>query len=150
MAVIYCADIYCDACGDDIKRRIARDLWNNRDDFDGLIAIEACRCVEDIELALDEMDERSYDSNEYPKWCSDDEESDCPQHCGSHGNCLDPYVDTDGEKYGHFFGNDLTTEGYEYVVNTVREDRKSGHTDSIACTLWASHYLDEENTRGID
>lgn len=129
MAGIYCADIYCDACINDIKSR----LWAACDDG-------GCESRDEWEESMGYDDERNYDSDEYPKWCDDDEESDSPQHCGSHGECLDPYVDTDGEKYGYFFGNTLTAAGEHYVIETVREDRRAGRDDSIACTLWADCY----------
>jgi len=63
---IYQADVYCDTCGAEIRLALKDRSPENRDD------------------------ETSYDSNEYPKGpYPEDQESDCPQHCGSHEKCLD-------------------------------------------------------------
>lgn len=142
MAGIYCADIYCDDCIDDIKRRIAIEVFEGKiiGGIADLIVINEYTSYDDVVNQLDRLDERDYDSDEYPKWCDEEGESDCPQHCGSGQDCLNPYVHTDGEKYGYFFGNPLTSHGDEYVKETVRDDRLAGHTDSVACMLWACFY----------
>jgi hypothetical protein len=70
------------------------------------------------------MNESDYDSGEYPKWCSDDEESDCPQHCA---DC------------GYFFGNSLTSEGADYVISAVNESRLDGD-DNPVTEEWAECY----------
>jgi hypothetical protein len=115
MAAIFQADIWCDDCAEKIKddayagrfdhqRGMSRDDWEVEHGFD---------------------DERNYDSDEYPKWCDDEAESDCPQHCAG---CSE------------FLGNDLTADGIEYVKDAVREDIESGRTDSIAVTEWMPFY----------
>ena len=142
MAGIYNADIYCDDCIDDTKERICKELWDRRETTvcpDG----SKCRRFEtqlDLYDYLDSMDETNYDSDDYPKYCSDDEETDSPGHCGSHADCLNPEETSDGEKYGHFFGNSLTTEGSDYVKEAVDDDLVSGRTDSPAVELWKPHY----------
>lgn len=123
MAGIYAADIYCDDCIDDIKDRIAHELWADRDCAecpDGT-AVSEFDNYQDLYDHLCYMDERAYDSNEYPKYCDDDEESDCPEHCGSHDDCLNPTTCPDGTVVSHCFGNALTYEGEAYVVEAVRE-----------------------------
>lgn len=115
MAFIYCADIYCDACGQAIRDRLTAEG----------------------NAPVDPDDEYSYDSDEFPKCAGDDEESDCPQHCGSHGDCLDPTILPDGRKIGHFFANQLTTDGMEYVAETLREAH--GEFNDVR-KLWATEY----------
>lgn len=65
------------------------------------------------------------DSNQYPQYCDNNQESDTPEHCA---DC------------GVFFENDLTTDGADYVKETVREDIEFGHTDTIALTVWMPYY----------
>lgn len=99
MAYIYFADIYCDDCGDAIKKQLEQEG-------------KTPECPED---------ERSFDSDEYPKWCDDESESDCPQHCGSHADCLNAEVMPSGHKIGCLLGTSLTDEGIEYVRQAVIE-----------------------------
>jgi len=88
---------------------------------------------EDIPASLECMIESDYDSGDYPKGCGDDEESDCPQHCGSHEDCLDPTLLSDGSKVGHCFGNSLTSDGEAYVKEAVREG-------GLVSDLWKEVY----------
>lgn len=138
MAAIYNGDIYCDACAEDIKKRIANVILENGECPDGADAFE----FEDFDDLLDYlecMDERNYDSGEFPKHCDDGEESDSPEHCGSHEDCLNPTYLNDGSKVGHFFGNALTSYGQEYVKEMVNENLKNGR-DSVAVMLWMPYY----------
>lgn len=144
MAGIYCADIYCDDCIDDIKNRIASEVYNGNDDSGMLEFIYKTSCdgimeVSDFRDQLDEASEQDYDSDQYPKYCGDDEESDVPQHCGSHADCLNPTVLSDGSKVGHFFGNALTSEGAEYVKEAVDDALVAGR-NGPAVELWMPHY----------
>ena len=66
----------------------------------------------------------SGDTNEYPQYGGDGE-SDCPEHCG---HC------------GEFIGNDLTSEGEDYVARAVAEDLLAGCKDTVACTVWMAYY----------
>jgi len=128
MAGIYCSDIFCDECIEDIKETIwlnnsetldeLRNEWEEREGFD---------------------DETHYDSGEYPKHCRDDEESDCPQHCGNGSDCLNAEEYIDGEKCGYFFENALTSVGSDYVREEVREDLEGG-CESVATKLWMPFY----------
>lgn len=100
MAYIYCADIYCDDCG------------------------KACK--EDIERAghapADPDDEHTYDSDDYPKWADDDDETDSPQHCGNHEHCLNAIELPSGRKIGALIGTNLTTHGAEYLREMLAEN----------------------------
>ncbi len=138
MAGIYCADIYCDDCTDDIKRRIARELWNSPVPRIGPDGEDYSDCDSEHQLCncLLGMDQRDYDSGDYPKDCSDDEESDCPEHCGSHEDCINAGELADGFKYGYCFGNSLTTDGEDYVKEAVREGEDGG----VAREVWAVEY----------
>ena len=157
MAAIYCADIFCDDCIEDIKCRIATELWagskwkGSKGEFTPDGAVEICEFDTRDELwdYMDRMDERDYDSGDYPKYCSDDAESDSPAHCGSHDDCFNAGELSDGTKYGYCFGNDLTTDGEDYVREAVREGEEGG----VAREVWAVeyNYLDfEENTNDDD
>ena len=66
------------------------------------------------------------DSEDYPQGPYDKQfqESDSPDHCGA---C------------GVFLENPLTTDGYDYVLQTVIEDIAAGR-QSIALTEWAPFY----------
>lgn len=93
MGYIYAADIFCDDCGESIKDRIRADGYDPAD----------------------------LDSDEYPQYCDETAESDCPQHCGSHAGCINAIELSDGSRIGDWLGNDLTSEGAEYVKEVVCE-----------------------------
>jgi len=99
MAYIYMADIYCDSCGEKLK--------------------EELDCLG--ETPKDPEDHYSYDSDYYPKWCSDDEESDSPQHCGNHERCLEAVELPSGRKIGALISTSLTSEGVDYLKDMVSE-----------------------------
>lgn len=111
MCATYKADIYCDDCADKIKRRIFIELFagskfeggNGEQTPDGSRDISSFDTVDDLSDYLGKMDEREYDSGEYPKYCSGSEAADSPLHCG---DC------------GDFLENPLTTEGEDYVRTT--------------------------------
>ncbi len=150
MAGIYCADIYCDDCSDSIRDRICEELLVGRNDsgmeeFSGLWEdLEDLDIVdlsiEDIRECLDSLDSHAYDSDQYPKHCGDTEESDCPQHCGSGADCINAEEITPTDCYGYFFGNDLTTDGEDYVREAVNDDLFAGNNDSPAVLLWMPYY----------
>jgi len=130
MAAIYQADVWCDDCADVIKDR----LWAESEDGPTF----SNRAEWEESVGYD--DERNYDSDEYPKDCDDDEESDCPDHCAAHSGCLNAEVLSDDSVVGYFFGNSLTTDGADYVRDAIRDDVRAGDTDSVACTLWMPYY----------
>jgi hypothetical protein len=142
MAAIYNADIWCDDCADDIRDRLcdvywAREIWDVCPDGTPISEFSSRK---QLDAYLRGMDERHYDSDEYPKFCSDDEESDGPQHCAALGDCVNPTALSDGSKIGFFFGNSLTSYGVEYVKESVYEDLEHGCEDSVAIEIWMDYY----------
>ena len=146
MAGIYQADIWCDDCIEDIKRRIGRELvdGNDRSGMLEFLLDEAYVGVEEdvteVVNILDSLSESDYDSDDYPKYASSDGESDYPEHCGSGPDCINAFDYCDGSKCGEFLENNLTTEGNDYVVETVNEAIRNGYTDSVALTVWKPFY----------
>lgn len=138
MAAIYCADIYCDDCANDIKYGIAKELTrgDNQSGMGEFVDNPTVLGVPAVVDILNGVDEREYDSGEYPKNCSDDEESDSPQHCGNHDDCVNHGTLSDGFRYGYCFGNSLTTDGEEYVKEAVRNGEEGG----VAREVWAVEY----------
>lgn len=114
-AYIYCADIYCEDCGEKIREDIDRE---------GL-------------APADPDDEYTYDSDEYPKGPYPDGggESDCPQHCGSGADCVNAIELSDGCKIGVWLENPLTSEGGRYVAEAVQDGGE-------VASLWAEYYAD--------
>ena len=66
-------------------------------------------------------DETTYDSGEWPKFMPENEESDTPQHCGSHGDCLEADVLPSGRKVGKLLSRSLTADGEQYVKEYIEE-----------------------------
>jgi len=119
MGAIYEADVWCDDCASKIKSRIASECRGTGTIIDHVDN-------DDLVELLDDIDEREYDSDEYPKHYDEDtEESDCPQHCA---DC------------GTFLENPLTTDGADYVREAVIEAIESGRDDSVALTEWFPYY----------
>lgn len=125
MAYIYQADTWCDACGDAIKARIASETPDA--------------------IPEDPDDERTYDSDTYPKWYdAENEESDGPENCAD-GSCGGQYVSTNpGDarylsvgRYGTFLENRLTTDGYRTLKAML--DKHGEHLPSHA-REWANYY----------
>lgn len=111
---IYQADLWCQQCGEAICERIAAEGG----------------------APADPGDESSYDSDEYPKGPFPDGggESDCPQHCGAAGDCVNA---VDG--VGVFLENPLTADGVQYVAEAIAA--RSG--DQAVLDEWAGFYFDE-------
>lgn len=112
---IYCADVYCQECGDDIKARIKRE-GGPREHSD---PDESWPCD---------------DSEEWPQGPYSNEESDSPQHCGSGPDCLNPYVLKDGSKVGAFLEEPLTLRGEEEVRRMHRD------SPSEITAMWMEFY----------
>lgn len=87
MPYIYNADVWCDSCGEEIKKNLIK----------------------------------SDDSADFPQWMNEDEESDCPQHCSAHADCLEFEELADGTKIGKLLSTNLTNDGVEYVKEAVAE-----------------------------
>jgi len=113
MACIYNADIFCDECGEAIRAEIiANDpSW------------------------ADVSDESTYDSDEFPKYADNDAETDSPQHCGAHAECLDPTILSDGSAVGQLIGTNLTDDGVEYVREAIADG-------GLVAELWAEEFSD--------
>lgn len=112
MAYTYQADIYCDQCG---------------------------RAIMDL-LDIQEQEDTG-DSDDYPQWCNDEDEADCPQHCGSGEACLDYAILSDGTKIGCLIGTSLTADGIEYVREAVVESHRRGEVNSVAIEIWEREFF---------
>ncbi len=102
-AYIYQADVYCEACGADIRARAIA----NRSPF----------------VPADPDDETSYDSDEFPKGPYPDVggEADFPQHCASGPECLDALELDSGHTLGAWLDNPLTADGETYARSPCGE-----------------------------
>ena len=78
--------------------------------------------------------DHSGDSDDAPVYMDDDEESDCPQHCAAHGECLDAIELPSGRKVGCLFGS-LTGDGVECVQQAALEGGE-------VAALWVKHFSD--------
>lgn len=111
---IYAADLWCHACGATIRQDITKEG----------------------KAPADPDDEHSYDSGEFPKYCSEMDESDSPNHCGANEECLSAIELSDGTKIGALVTESLTTDGEEYVKTAVKKAHESGDTGSVAVEVW--------------
>lgn len=99
MAAIYGGECFCDSCAEKIKETI--------------LAEASPAEIKNFQ------NERNYDSDEFPKYMSDDEESDYPSHCASSEDCLEYEVLSDGSKIGKLLSNNLTEYGAQYVREII-------------------------------
>jgi hypothetical protein len=113
MAFIYAADIYCDSCGLDIRDELTN----------------SGKAPEHPE------NEATYDSDEYPKLADDDAETDSPQHCGSHADCLEADNLSDGSRVGKLIGTNLTDAGVDYVREAIEQG-------GLVADFWAEQFSD--------
>jgi hypothetical protein len=74
---IYQSDVYCEACGDALKRRLDKKGYT----------------------PANPSDEASYDSDKYPKGPYYNQESDGPEHCAHCGEFLENPLTTEGYQY---------------------------------------------------
>ena len=100
MAYIYQADVFCDTCGHEICERLREE---------GKASTDA------------DIENERYDSEDWPKSACDDDETDCPQHCGSHDDCLEAEILPSGRRIGCLIGTNLTPDGVEYVREAIAE-----------------------------
>lgn len=108
------ADLWCQKCGEKI-------------------------CEELNALGLkpkDVEDERTYDSDDYPKISWDNGESDFVRFCASGGDCLDPLILNDEShgiehKYGCYLGGDLTKEGLVTLLDQILDAALEGELSEI-------------------
>ncbi len=113
---IYAADMWCEDCAEEIKRRIRAEG----------------------NAPTDEDDQGSYDSDEFPKDCDVSCESDTVEHCAAGEDCINA-IDFGDWKIGCWLENDLTDSGNDYVMEAVREGRE-GAFDNDVTELWAEYY----------
>ena len=94
---IFAADCYCEDCG-------------------------AAICEELIQegKAPADFDERTYDSDQFPKGPYDVCERDCIDHCASGPDCLNA-IEIGGMKFGVCLENELTTEGVRWLKEIMEE-----------------------------
>lgn len=114
MAAIYQADNWCDGCANLIRGVVRADRLHNG------------------HKPIDESDETSYDSDQFPKYASDDDESDSPCHCAAGDTCVNAEVLESGAKVGHLFGS-LTSDGIEYVRQSIVQGGE-------VADLWKKYY----------
>lgn len=123
MAFIYCADIWCEDCGNEIRRRLTRDG----------------------KAPADLTDEWSYDSDDFPKYVDEDEEADIPQHCAADVACING-IRIDEDVVGLLFG-ELTSDGMTYVEDAIDSINRDDNTwDKSLVGFWYRHYTDRGYT----
>lgn len=117
---IYAADIYCEACGEDIRRRLtAEGKAPKHPDRQG-----------------------TYDSDEFPKGPFSDGGGECdgPQHCAAQEECLNALVLPSGNKVGAWLENPLTEEGVRYLREMIAESY--GKKNEVT-QFWQEVYAEE-------
>lgn len=83
-------------------------------------------CAAKIKDELDENGiEDTGDTNDYPQSDCGNDEADCPQHCA---DCSE------------FLENGLTSEGYAYVREAIREHHATGRGDAAILRTWGEFY----------
>ena len=118
---IYQADVICEDCGRWVRANLA---------MQG-------------KAPPDPDDESAYDSDDFPKGPYDShfDESDSPQHCGMHEDCVNAMAcPTHGDhKVGVFLENRLTDEGMRYVEEACKDALRSGK-GCVSLEVWAPFY----------
>jgi hypothetical protein len=96
---VYQSEVWCDDCGKQL-----------------------CDALRDAGKAPEnELDETSFDSDDFPKEASDDDNSDSPTHCASNEDCLNHERLSDGRRVGAILGG-LTDDGVKYVIERAAID----------------------------
>lgn len=113
-AYIYDADIWCEACGEAIRKQITTE-GHSPDHPD---------------------DECTYDSSEFPKgpYTEGGGESDCPQHCSAGERCINAIEISGGRRIGAFLENNLTADGFDYVIAAKEQGGE-------VVDLWVDFYV---------
>ena len=119
--------------------------------FQGALLCEDCgRDVQDNLRKMgkapeDEDDEESFDSDDFPKGPFSDGggEADSIHHCDSNGECLNAIKLPCGSKIGAWLGNSLTSEGDEWLAESIRESifKDDAHGRQVN-RLWRIKYSD--------
>lgn len=93
---IYCADVYCEACGQAIRARLTAEGKS----------------------PAEPADEATYDSDDFPKGPMEAGMADTPDHCGAGEACLEP-TEVNGDRYGRFLENELTEDGVRHLEEAL-------------------------------
>ena len=101
----------------------------------------------------DENDEESFDADDFPKGPYGDGggQADGPQHCDRHGRCLNAIELPCGTKIGAWLGNPLTSDGVDWLANSIVEDllasKITPHAQQVG-RLWSYLYRDQLSAWG--
>ena len=114
---IYKADVWCDSCGESIRKSL-KERGKEPEDPD---------------------DEWAYDSDDYPKEVMAADEDDCPWHCGAGGECLEAEVLPSGLRIGKLLSEGLTEEGVRYVREALEPDI----VPHEVAEFWAAEFADQ-------
>ena len=113
--------LYCEDCGRDIQDKIR----------------------EEGKAPEDESDEESFDSDDFPNgpFSGGGGEADSIHHCDSNETCLNAIELPCKSKIGAWLGNDLTSEGDEWLASSIRESifRDDAHGRQVN-RLWRLKY----------
>jgi len=74
MGGMYQGDLYCDACCEKLKASLIKKFWEE-------YRRQGCQAPEALRKYWDERDESGYESDQYPKYFSEQEEMDGPRCC---------------------------------------------------------------------
>lgn len=150
LAYMYQAALYCEDCG----RKLIAEL------------IRAGKIPSGLNISVDadevfiRLDERAYDSDEFPKCVGDhsDEASDSPEHCDSGEACVNALDLTrygaipelhgaETRRIGAWLENPLTSEGVQYTSEMVSATPRTPYQAALHA-FWLEVYGDEGVTDG--
>jgi hypothetical protein len=118
---VYQAALYCEDCGLAIRERLTNEG----------------------NAPANPNDERSYDSDSFPKgpYADGGGESDSIQHCDCAGACVNA-LEVEGSKVGCWLENPLTAHGVHHLIDTIR------HDPGLMTDLWHKWYAEEISHEG--
>lgn len=125
MVYIYNASLWCDDCGEKIKRKLIGD---------GSVPTDA--------------DSRMMDSDDYPQWHNDDSESDSPDHCQAAEDCenaidLIHYGAPSSDKIGARVDGGLTEHGVSYLLDMIEQGKdRPSRSNGALHRYWTEEYAD--------
>jgi len=122
-AYMFQGSLYCEDCGRDIQDTLRKKG----------------------KAPENEDNEESFDSDDFPKgpFSGGGGEADSIHHCDSNGECLNAIKLPCGSKIGAWLGNDLTSEGDEWLAGSIRESifKDDAHGRQVN-RLWRLKYSD--------